>query len=424
MSIITVENLSKRYRIGLREKQHDTLFGQLGSVLKAPFRNFRKLRSLRKFDGEDESVFWALKDINFEVQEGEVLGIIGHNGAGKSTLLKILSRVTEPTTGRITLHGRVGALLEVGTGFHPELTGRENIYMNGTILGMTKKEIDRKLDEIVDFSGVEKYIDTPVKFYSSGMKVRLGFSVAAHLDPEILVIDEVLAVGDVEFQRKCLGKMGEVSRSGRTVLFVSHNMAAVSKLCTRGILLKEGRSIYQGEVREVIERYLNSRKIVQSSLKDMPRQYGTDDANYQSVRLVNQMEQTVEKIFYRQPITIEAELLVNKPIRAGVDIVIKTFDEVEVLHASSHLQHMTHKFQPGRYRIRFEIENNLVPGQYLLTLGIHHTRGGITIDYCENINPFEVLEAGQEGEEPYPLKTKYGFIASHARIKINKAEYV
>lgn len=254
--IIKVENLSKRYRIGLKEKQHDTLFGQIGAALKAPVQNFKKLRSLRKFGQDDESVFWALKDINFEVREGEVLGIIGHNGAGKSTLLKILSRVTEPTTGRITLHGRVGALLEVGTGFHPELTGRENIYMNGTILGMTKKEIDLKLDEIVDFSGVEKYIDTPVKFYSSGMKVRLGFSVAAHLDPEILVIDEVLAVGDVEFQRKCLGKMEDVSKSGRTVLFVSHNMAAIKNICNKGIVLNYGKIEYYGTETDSINYYL------------------------------------------------------------------------------------------------------------------------------------------------------------------------
>ena len=253
--VIKVENLSKRYRIGLKEKRRDTLLGQIGSALRAPLDNFRQLRSLSRFNEDDESVFWALRDINFEVQQGEVLGIIGHNGAGKSTLLKILSRITEPTDGRITVTGRIGALLEVGTGFHPELTGRDNIYMNGTILGMTRREIDRKLDEIVDFSGVENYIDTPVKFYSSGMKVRLGFAVAAHLEPEILIIDEVLSVGDIEFQKKCLNKIEDVATGGRTVLFVSHDMGAIRSLTTYAILLKRGEVYRKGYTTEIIEEY-------------------------------------------------------------------------------------------------------------------------------------------------------------------------
>lgn len=238
--VIQVSNLSKRYRLGQKEKQADTLFGQISQIIRSPYENLKRLRHLNRFGKEDESVFWALKDISFEVKEGEVLGIIGKNGAGKSTLLKILSQITEPTSGKIEIHGRVASLLEVGTGFHPELSGRENIYMNGTILGMTRKEIDSKLDEIIDFSGVEKFIDTPVKFYSSGMKVRLGFSVAAHLDPEILIVDEVLAVGDYEFQKKCLGKMEDVSKNqGRTVLFVSHQIDAISRLCSRVLVLKE-----------------------------------------------------------------------------------------------------------------------------------------------------------------------------------------
>lgn len=267
--VIQVRNLSKRYRIGLKESRKDTFVGQIGAALRAPIDNFRKLRSLGKFKDEDESVFWALRDINFDVQQGEVLGIIGHNGAGKSTLLKILSRITEPTNGEVRIKGRVAALLEVGTGFHQELSGRENIYMNGTILGMTRREIDWKLDEIVDFSGVEKYIDTPVKFYSSGMKVRLGFAVAAHLEPEILVIDEVLAVGDAEFQKKCLGKMKEASVSGRTVLFVSHNMAPVSDLCKFCLLLENGRATYHEDVSIAINNYFkedNLLKFVNESL--------------------------------------------------------------------------------------------------------------------------------------------------------------
>jgi lipopolysaccharide transport system ATP-binding protein len=267
-SVIKVHNLSKRYRIGLKEKQADTLSGQIGNILKFPFTNLKKLREMSRFGLEDESVFWALKDISFEVKQGEVLGIIGKNGAGKSTLLKILSQITEPTSGKIEIHGRVASLLEVGTGFHPELSGRENIYMNGTILGMTRKEIDHKLDEIIGFSGVEKFIDTPVKFYSSGMKVRLGFSVAAHLDPEILIIDEVLAVGDYEFQKKCLGKMEDVSKNqGRTVLFVSHDLNAISLLSSNAILLESSKVKYIGEVKEVISNYKSNDLNINATLK-------------------------------------------------------------------------------------------------------------------------------------------------------------
>lgn len=258
-TIIKVENLSKRYRIGLQEKKADTFAQQIWNNFRAPIDNFKRIKSLGTFQEEEESVHWALKDVSFEVKQGEVLGIIGKNGAGKSTLLKILSKITEPTSGRIEMNGRVAALLEVGTGFHPELTGLENIYMNGTILGMTKKEIDRKLDEIIDFSGVEKYIDTPVKFYSSGMRVRLGFSVAAHLEPEILIIDEVLAVGDYEFQQKCLGKMEDVSqKEGRTVLFVSHNLASIENLCSRSILLDKGEILMNGSASNVINSYTKS----------------------------------------------------------------------------------------------------------------------------------------------------------------------
>ncbi len=227
---IRVENLGKRYKIGLREQAHQNFREVLTGLAAAPFRRLRRLRE--GTNGAD--TIWALKDVSFEVQPGEVVGIIGRNGAGKTTLLKILSRITEPTSGRVELRGRVASLLEVGTGFHPELTGRENIYLNGAILGMKKAEIDRKFDEIVAFAETEKFLDTPVKRYSSGMYVRLAFAVAAHLEPDILIVDEVLAVGDAEFQRKCVGKMKDVATGGRTVLFVSHNMAASTQRCGRG----------------------------------------------------------------------------------------------------------------------------------------------------------------------------------------------
>lgn len=262
---IEVKNLSKRYRIGFEQQSRDTLAEVLSDWVTRPIRNYRRLRQLTKFDDQStekaEDVIWALKRVSFSVNPGEVIGVIGQNGAGKSTLLKILSRITHPTSGLVSLNGRVSSLLEVGTGFHPELTGRENVYLNGTILGMTKEEIDQKFDEIVDFSGVRKFIDTPVKFYSSGMGVRLAFSVAAHLEPEILLIDEVLSVGDAAFQKKSLGKMEEVSQQGRTVLFVSHNMGAVRSLCSRAILLEEGRLIQNGDVDEVINYYLSSKEV-------------------------------------------------------------------------------------------------------------------------------------------------------------------
>ncbi|HRJ30864.1 MAG TPA: polysaccharide ABC transporter ATP-binding protein [Cyclobacteriaceae bacterium] len=254
--VIDVNGLGKKYRLGQQDRKHETFAASLWHGLTAPIRNFKRIRNLSSLERESDSVFWALKDVSFNVEQGQVLGIIGHNGAGKSTLLKILSQITEPSEGEVILKGRVASLLEVGTGFHPELSGRDNVYMNGTILGMTKKEIDRKFDEIVDFSGVEKHIDTPVKFYSSGMKVRLGFAVAAHLEPEILIVDEVLAVGDLGFQRKCLSKMGEVAEDGRTILFVSHNIAAVQALCTHGLMLHNGQVVYQGLVSETTRHYL------------------------------------------------------------------------------------------------------------------------------------------------------------------------
>ena len=256
-TVIKVEGLSKRYRIGLKEEMHDSLAASITAFLKSPFKSFKSLKNLSSFNDDSNDVFWALKNISFEVKKGDALGIIGMNGAGKSTLLKLLSRITEPTTGEISIKGRVASLLEVGTGFHPDLTGRENIFLNGTILGMTRKEINQRMEEIIEFSGVRKFIDTPVKRYSSGMRVRLAFSVAAHLDPEILIIDEVLAVGDYEFQNKCIGKMQDVAKGGKTILFVSHNMAAINQLCTRAILLKQGEKIADGTVNEIIAVYKN-----------------------------------------------------------------------------------------------------------------------------------------------------------------------
>lgn len=256
---IRVENLGKMYRLGSKKEAYSTLRDTITQSFSAPFRHAVQLfRRQANEEAAHRETLWALKDVSFEIKHGEVVGIIGKNGAGKSTLLKILSEITEPTVGHIDVFGRVGSLLEVGTGFHPELTGRENIYLNGAILGMTRAEINRKFDEIVDFSGVEKFLDTAVKHYSSGMGLRLGFAVAAHLEPDVLVVDEVLAVGDAEFQKKCLGKMQDVASQGRTVLFVSHNMGAVTQLCSRAILLQQGTLTEDDTTQTVINSYLNS----------------------------------------------------------------------------------------------------------------------------------------------------------------------
>ena len=276
---IRVENLSKRYRIGGPQASYRTLRESLVGAVTAPLRYLRHSQSASR----ERETIWALKDVSFEVKRGEVVGIIGRNGAGKTTLLKILSRITEPTEGRAEIHGRVGSLLEVGTGFHPELTGRENIYLNGAILGMRKAEIDRKFDEIVAFAEIEKFLDTPVKHYSSGMYVRLAFAVAAHLEPEILLVDEVLAVGDAAFQKKCLGKMGDVAKEGRTVLFVSHNMGAVESLCMRGILLDRGQLVFDGERATAISRYLEDSQ----ARTDTPLALREDHLGKGSLRIVD-----------------------------------------------------------------------------------------------------------------------------------------
>ena len=286
---IRVENLSKAYRIGLTEQRHETLLGALSAWVTSPVSNFREVRKLSHVQesktvapppsASNGYVIWAIQDVSFEVKQGEAIGIIGRNGAGKSTLLKILSRIVEPTRGCARVYGRIGSLLEVGTGFHPDLTGRENIYLNGTILGMTKREIDRKFDEIVAFSGVEKFIDTPVKRYSSGMRVRLAFSVAAHLESEILVIDEVLAVGDAEFQKKCLGQMGKVAESGRTVLFVSHNLTAIQSLCHRAILMNTGKTVLDDIPSRVVAAYLQSGERLVTERRWDDRSLVPDDGN-------------------------------------------------------------------------------------------------------------------------------------------------
>lgn len=308
---IRVENLSKRYRIGVTTRRHDTLRDHLAEGFKSlVYRNGR-----RSSVHTPEDTIWALKGVSFEVRQGEVVGIIGRNGAGKSTILKVLSRITEPTAGLAEIHGRVGSLLEVGTGFHGELTGRENTYLNGAILGMKKAEIENKFDEIVAFAEVEKFIDTPVKRYSSGMYLRLAFAVAAHLEPEILIVDEVLAVGDANFQKKCLNKMQAVGRHGRTVLFVSHNMAAITRLCPRTILLDEGQVVKDGPSHRVVSTYLNAGIGTTGTREwhDPARAPSGEIVRLRAVRIKTEEGQITDVADIRQPLDIEMEYEVLKP---------------------------------------------------------------------------------------------------------------
>ena len=300
---IQVESLSKRFRLGAVRSE------SFGEALTKALR-FRIGRT--PIDGEREEL-WALRDVQFEVPRGQVVGVIGRNGAGKSTLLKILSRITRPTHGRVVLSGRVGSLLEVGTGFHPELTGRENVFLNGAILGMRRTEVRARFEEIVAFSGVERFLDTPVKRYSTGMRVRLAFAVAAHLEPDILLIDEVLAVGDAEFQRRCLGKMGEVARGGRTVLFVSHNMAAVGNLCERGILLKGGRLIADGAVELVIREYLADSESIAANLEGQG-----DRVELHAVTLADRSGHSIDRAVCGDAVSISLELQCKRPIESAV----------------------------------------------------------------------------------------------------------
>lgn len=365
--IVKVENLSKHYELGARVVGYATLRESLTNAVRSG------LNGLQRRNHKNESI-WALRDVSFTVSAGEVLGIIGQNGAGKSTLLKILSRITEPTTGRAELYGRAGSLLEVGTGFHPELTGRENIYLNGAILGMTRPEIQRKFDEIVAFAELEKFLDTPVKRYSSGMYMRLAFAVAAYLDPEILVVDEVLAVGDAMFQKKCLGRMRDISSEGRTVLFVSHNMAAVRSLCSRGILLSGGRKVFEGTANECVDRYLaeiTQNAVNEVDLDSVRRSQGVNPGlKLRKIRLASPDGRPLVRS--GDPLEVELTFTVSEPLDEVVlGVKVLSADNVSILECrSSHSYGVIDRLEPGDYSVQCRIDQNVLsPGLYLLNVG-------------------------------------------------------
>jgi len=399
---IRAEKLSKQYTISIGSRRHDTLRDQIVEGLKALARRNGHPRPRRE-------TFWALQDVSFEVKRGEVMGIIGPNGSGKSTLLKVLSRITEPTTGQAEIHGRVGSLLEVGTGFHQELTGRENIYLNGAILGMKKAEIDRKFDEILAFAGVERFIDTPVKRYSSGMYVRLAFSVAAHLEPEILLVDEVLAVGDAAFQRKCLGKLRDVTAQGRTVVFVSHNMAVVRNLCSRALLLQSGQVRAAGETEHVVQRYLEAAYDHQTT--PLPLSERTDRLGSGTVRIVSFNAHSYEGELPRTGAGIELEVryvALEKETIGKLFLAIRVKDVLgnSVFGCSTAMTNSDFFDAPPKGRISCRLDHlPLVPGRYWIDLKMLDTDN--LADHITNAATFDVVD-GTAGRTLNYLSPEWG----------------
>lgn len=373
--IIKVEHLSKKYKLGEWQKYY-TLRDTLAGILKVPFKLFT-----RKKPGLSKGEFWALNDVSFEVGRSETVGIIGPNGAGKSTLLKILSRITPPSKGSAILRGRVGSLLEVGTGFHQELTGRENIYLNGAILGMNRREINKKFNEIVDFSGMEKFLDTPVKHYSTGMYMRLAFAVAAHLDTEILIVDEVLAVGDAEFQEKCLRKMDSLSKENkRTIIFVSHNMEAVQKLCNRAILINHGKIIKDGDVTSVVEAYLKqTQEVAETSLYRRKDREGTGQIKVTKIGFGDGKGNAVHNLVCGEDGEIEVDFKCYDKTVKNFDIAvdIKSFyDQIRIAHVDSKILRKKISINNNPIRIRFQ-KIPLLPDRYELSISITGNEGDI-----------------------------------------------
>jgi len=425
--VITVENLSKRYLLGhhsnpdIRNKDVNLRDAIVRTARNAVRRSGDVVRGRNMIQGDEIEEFWALKGVSFDVKEGEVLGIIGRNGAGKSTLLKILSRITEPTGGRVTLRGRVASLLEVGTGFHAELSGRENIYLNGAILGMTRADIRKKFDEIVAFSEVERFLDTPVKRYSSGMYVRLAFAVAAHLEPEILIVDEVLAVGDAAFQAKCMGKMSSVAQENRTVLFVSHNMGAVKTLTTRSILLESGVITANGPSETVVENYLirtldaRAKALKAKNLEGFRRGRTFDNPPAKIVEInISQASEdpdSLPEVDLGSNFTIEICLDVERPILNGdlnVILMNSQGDRVTSLIASDHTAGLV--IQPGEKVIKIAVNDlNLAPGRYFAEIWLDAMIDG---NSCDAIFDYPLLAVVNKGQVMHQLNRSWGTVYS------------
>ncbi|NHZ85897.1 MAG: ATP-binding cassette domain-containing protein [Planctomycetia bacterium] len=405
--IIQINNLSKRYRIGLKEELHDSLIGKISSIVLAPFNNFRKVQKLSKFEGKDsgEDIIWALKEISLDIKQGEIVGIIGRNGAGKSTLLKILSRIVEPTGGTAIIKGRVASLLEIGTGFHKELSGRENIYLNGTILGMKKDEITDKFEEIVQFSEIGKFIDTPVKRYSSGMYVRLAFAVSAHLNPEILIVDEVLSVGDAAFQKKCIGKMSETAKSGRTVLFVSHNMHTIQDLCNRTILLEDGKIALDGTTSDVIRHYLQP-EMIKTGESDLSNNFRSRKSpgklRAKAIRILDKEDKICSTYEINDSLTIELDISNVRNNGFAVSFLIFNQQGALVYQVRSQDGNIVTQNLGSIVTVRMTIPKlNIIQGRYSIDvwLGNHLD---LLEDHVESTISFEVIN---KGHSKVPLRS-------------------
>jgi lipopolysaccharide transport system ATP-binding protein len=408
---IRAENLGKLYRIGERE-QYQALRDVLARTLSSPARLFGRKPTSSKTESKE---LWAVKDISFEIRRGDVVGIIGRNGAGKSTLLKILARVTQPTRGFADIHGRMGTLLEVGTGFHPELTGRENVFLSGAILGMKRAEIQRNFDEIVAFAEVEKFIDTPVKHYSSGMYMRLAFAVAAHLEPEILVLDEVLAFGDAAFQKKCLGKMGDVASGGRTVLFVSHNMNAVQRLCNRAILLDSGTVAQQGSVRDCVKTYSCAAHLGAGGRTDLSRSSGVKRrgsglAQFEAAELMNMDGDLISTVHFGEPVRLRLTICSKRHLReVALGFSFVAADGTEVQGTTALDGGVARDLHPGSQALECRVDPMLLtPGRYFLRAAIFS--GTETYEHLDEFLPFEVAAYGNIEGGRIPSRHYVGYV--------------
>jgi lipopolysaccharide transport system ATP-binding protein len=411
--ILEIQNISKIFRIQHEQQGHLNLRDSLASLFKPAHKT--------------KEEFYALNNISFNVMPGDTVGIIGKNGAGKSTLLKILSKITPPTSGKIISRGRIASLLEVGTGFHSELSGRENIFLNGSILGMKRKEIQDKFDAIIDFSGTEKFLDTALKHYSSGMQLRLAFAVAAFLEPEILIIDEVLAVGDAEFQKKCMGKMEDVSKNGRTILFVSHNMASMKTLCERGLLIEKGKLIHDGTMAKAVETYLSSasKTLVSGSIPANSSSINNGMVKFTKFMLLDKAGDMTETVNYFSPINLYFELESTVDLSQSlIDIRIKTMDGIMAVHAmNSYSNSEKGSLKKGLNIIHCKLQNQLQPGKYSFTIGVHQT-DGTTIEYVEDILDFHVLNIAEEGNTDFIYSNyKLGLVRFESEWKIQKPEH-
>lgn len=410
---IRCEGLGKQYRIGERER-YKTLRDTIADTVSAPFRRLKSISNPQPAARNSE--FWALKDVSFEVKRGEVVGIIGRNGAGKSTLLKILSRITAPTTGEVNIHGRVGSLLEVGTGFHPELTGRENVFLNGAILGMKRVEIERKFDEIVTFAEIEKFIDTPVKRYSSGMYVRLAFAVAAHLEPDILVIDEVLAVGDLQFQNKCFGKVDEVAKSGRTVLFVSHNIGAIQSFCHNALWIDMGRIKKYGNCLRVTTSYLEGHKDVDTEGKFTLQQHlrGNREITLSSAKLFGMDGEPKSSFLIGEPFMVDFTYEAAREVTGTFWVLISSADGTFIISSFQKDTERPIRLEDAG-KLSVEISDTaLLPGSYFISVGAFNASNEI-MDWVENGVRFDVLPHFSDGK---PFDHRYGLLTKQFNWKL------